>query len=103
MAPSNLSVAIHGLKAHAAKPSGPNATVGGEWAHVHETVRHATAPAFPSLTDSDGSSTCSQRGPTASCVGGAKAGQHDSNHSCVLPRRVCRGLGGMLTGLVRRP
>ena len=49
MAPSNLSVSIHGLKAHAAKPSGPNSTVGGEWAHVHETVRHATAPAFPSL------------------------------------------------------
>ena len=48
-APSNLSVAIHGLKAPTDEPSGPNQTIGGEWAHVHRAVGGSTAPAFPPL------------------------------------------------------
>ena len=47
--PSNLSVAIHGLKSYGQAASGPNRTRGGEWHHVHGAVAAAAAPAFPSL------------------------------------------------------
>ena len=49
MPPSNLSLAVHHLKAKADAPSGPNSTAGGEWDHVHATVRHARGVAFPPL------------------------------------------------------
>ena len=49
MAPSNLSLAIHGLKAKPELASGPNATVGGEWEHTHSAVRAATTAGFPPL------------------------------------------------------
>ena len=42
MPPSNLSVAIHGLKSREDEPSGPNLTLGGEWRHTHSVVQDAT-------------------------------------------------------------
>ena len=47
-APSNLSLAVHGLKVQPSKPSGPNNTVGGEWNHVHHARAHGRV-AFPPL------------------------------------------------------
>ena len=49
IAPSNLSVAIHGLKSKPADRSGPDNEVGGEWAHSHATVADATRTEFPPL------------------------------------------------------
>ena len=49
MAPSNLSLAVHYLKAKPGTRSGPNLTIGGEWSHVHAAVSHARHVAFPSL------------------------------------------------------
>ena len=49
MAPSNISLAIHYLKAKPHLGSGPNLTVGGEWSHTHASVRGTTRAAFPNL------------------------------------------------------
>ena len=49
MPPSNVSLAVHGLKVQPSKPSGPNSTVGGEWNHVHSTLAPTTRVAFPPL------------------------------------------------------
>jgi hypothetical protein len=49
MAPSNISLAVHYMKAKPEDPSGPNNTKGGEWAHVHASVQRASGRAFPSL------------------------------------------------------
>ena len=49
MAPSNISLAVHYMKSKAEALSGPNLTVGGEWAHVHATVQASRGRAFPSL------------------------------------------------------
>jgi hypothetical protein len=50
MPPSNLSLAVHYLKAKASAPSGPNNTAGGEWSHVHDTlVTAAKRVGFPPL------------------------------------------------------
>jgi hypothetical protein len=49
MPPSNLSLAVHFLKAAPDAKSGPGNTVGGEWAHVHETLTLARGVGFPSI------------------------------------------------------
>lgn len=50
MSPSNLSLAVHYLKAKPHELSGPNLTVGGEWAHTHAIVSRAEPRrAFPPL------------------------------------------------------
>ena len=51
MAPSNLSLAVHYLKAKPHDRSGPNLTVGGEWNHTHAILSAADASraAFPPL------------------------------------------------------
>ena len=49
MAPSNISLAVHYMKAKPEDPSGPNNTKSGEWTHVHVSVQRASGRAFPSL------------------------------------------------------
>ena len=49
MPPSNLSLAVHYLKAKPEARSGPNLTVGGEWTHTHQMVASARGRAFPPL------------------------------------------------------
>ena len=49
MAPSNISLAVHYLKAKPDAKSGPNNTIGGEWMHTHQTVSQARGRAFPPL------------------------------------------------------
>lgn len=46
VAPSRLSVAVHGLKRHQG-PSGPDLSEGGEWAHTHAVAGRDTG--FPPL------------------------------------------------------
>lgn len=50
MPPSNLSLAVHYLKAKPLERSGPNMTRGGEWSHTHATLSRAEPRvAFPPL------------------------------------------------------
>lgn len=80
VAPSSLSLVVHGLKRHVG-PSGPNNTEAGEWHHTHDALhrvaRRADTPP-PLLWRYDPASIAVQR-PQAAAAAGAAASSSEAS------------------------